>query len=130
MFKSEAVTRGVRIRVQAEYVAERSAPDEGQWFFVYTIVISNEGSDTVQLLSRHWVITDAEDRVREVKGPGVVGQQPTLPPGESFEYTSACPLETPFGMMQGTYQMVVTNNGDRFDAEIAPFTLAEPSAVN
>jgi len=129
MFKSEAVTRGVRVRVQAEYVPERSAPDEGQWFFVYTIQISNEGNEPVQLVSRHWVITDAEDRVREVKGPGVVGQQPTLPPGESFEYTSACPLETPFGMMQGTYQMV-TGSGGRFDAEIAPFTLAEPSAVN
>lgn len=129
MFSSEAVTRGVAVQVESTYVAERSAPEDGQWFFAYTVRIANRGDTTVQLLSRHWVITDANGQVREVKGAGVVGEQPTLAPGESFEYTSACPLETAFGTMHGTYQMV-TDSGERFDAEIAPFTLAEPRAVN
>jgi len=115
--------------VQSVYVAERSTPEEGQWFFAYTVRISNFSEVSVQLMSRHWTITDANGRVREVKGAGVVGEQPTLAPGDEFEYTSACPLETPFGTMEGTYQMK-TATGERFDAEIAPFTLAEPRAVN
>ena len=126
---SEAVTKGVRVEVTSRYVAERSAPEEGEWFFAYTVRITNEGSDTVQLISRHWIITDAEGRRQDVKGPGVVGEQPTLRPGESFEYTSACPLGTSIGAMQGTYQMV-TSRGERFDATIAPFTLSEPYAMN
>jgi ApaG protein len=126
---SEAITRGIRIQVRSEYVPERSRPLEGQWFFAYTIRITNEGSDTAQLVSRHWVITDAAGSVEEVRGPGVVGQQPILGPGESFEYTSACPLTTPFGTMRGTYQMV-TKGGSTFDAEIAPFELSEPFAIN
>jgi len=129
MFSSEATTRGIRIRVQSAYVPERSTPDQNQWFFIYTVHIANEGHETAQLMTRHWIITDAEGRVREVKGPGVVGEQPVLRPGESFEYTSACPLETPFGTMHGTYQMV-TPNGERFDAEIAAFSLGEPNAIN
>lgn len=129
MFTSEAITRGIRIRVQSAYVPERSSPDEQQWLFAYNVQISNEGSETAQLVSRHWIITDANGRIEEVKGPGVVGKQPLLHPGESFEYTSACPLPTPFGTMHGTYRMV-TPNGGSFDAEIAAFTLAEPHALH
>lgn len=129
MATSEATTRGVNVRVNSRYVPEQSDPDQGGWLFAYTIVISNVGEETVQLLTRHWVITDAEGKVEEVRGPGVVGAQPVLRPGESFEYTSACPLRTPFGTMQGTYQMI-TENGARFDAEIAPFSLSTPYAVN
>ncbi len=129
MFTSEATTRGIRIRVRSSYVAERSEPDQGQWFFIYNVHISNLGTETAQLVSRHWIITDGNGHVEEVRGPGVVGEQPVLPPGESFEYTSACPLRTPFGTMHGTYQMV-TKQGETFDAEVAPFSLAEPHAVN
>jgi ApaG protein len=129
MFTSEAVTRGVRVRVESEYSADRSEPSKHQWFFLYTISIVNEGSDTVQLLTRHWIITDGTGHVDEVRGPGVVGKQPTLKPGESFEYTSGCPLSTPFGVMEGTYQMV-SENGDRFDVKVAPFTLSEPYTVH
>jgi ApaG protein len=129
MFTSEALTRGVRVLVRSQYDAERSDPAKDQWFFLYTITISNEGTDTVQLLTRHWIITDANGKIEEVRGPGVVGKQPTLKPGEFFEYTSGCPLTTPFGVMEGTYQMV-TDGGDRFDAKIAPFTLSEPYTVH
>ncbi len=129
MFTSEAVTRGVRVRVESEYAPERSQPLKNQWFFLYTITILNEGAETVQLLTRHWVVTDGTGHVEEVRGPGVVGKQPTLRPGESFEYTSGCPLSTPFGVMEGTYQMV-TEDGDQFDARIAPFTLSEPYTVH
>ena len=129
MFRSEALTRGIRVHVSAQYSAERSQPARNQWFFVYTIEISNEGTDTVQLLTRHWVITDANGQTEEVKGPGVVGQQPVLAPGEAFEYTSGCPLTTPFGLMQGTYQMV-NQHGEMFDVEIAPFQLSEPYTVH
>lgn len=129
VFSSEALTRGIRIRVRSAYVPERSQPEEGQWFFIYNVQIANEGNETAQLVSRHWIITDANGQVQEVKGAGVVGEQPVLAPGESFEYTSACPLATPFGNMRGTYQMV-TPEGVHFDAEIAPFTLAEPHAIN
>ena len=99
------------------------------WFFAYTVHVSNEGTETAELVSRHWVITDATGRVEEVRGPGVIGEQPVLEPGASFEYTSACPLPTSFGTMHGSYQML-TRDGQTFDAEIAPFTLAEPHAVN
>jgi len=129
MFISEALTRGVRVRVQSEYSPDKSAPSKNQWFFLYTVTISNEGGETVQLLTRHWVITDGTGHIEEVRGPGVVGKQPTLKPGDSFEYTSGCPLPTPFGVMEGTYQMV-TQNGERFDAKIAPFTLSEPYTVH
>ena len=129
MVDSEATTRGVVVAVRSGYVPERSQPAKNRWFFSYRIRISNRGSIPVQLLNRHWVITDALDRVEEVRGPGVVGEQPRLAPGESFEYTSFCPLATPFGTMEGSYEMV-TENGERFWAKIGRFTLSEPMAVN
>ena len=129
MFTSEAVTRGVRVQVYSQYDAERSEPAKNQWFFLYTITISNEGTETAQLLTRHWIITDGTGHVEEVRGPGVVGKQPVLAPGESFTYTSGCPLTTPFGVMEGTYQMV-TGGGEAFDVKIAPFTLSEPYTVH
>jgi ApaG protein len=129
MPESEAVTRGIRVHVESRYHPERSNPGQGQWFFSYTIRVDNEGSETVQLLARHWVITDSNGQIQEVRGPGVVGRQPFLPPGQSFEYTSFCPLTTSFGTMHGTYEMV-TDSGDSFDAEVAPFALGDPHAIN
>jgi ApaG protein len=129
MGESKNVTRGIRVEVESRFVPERSDPGAKRWFFVYTIRITNEGDETAQLLSRHWIITDGDGSVEEVRGPGVVGEQPVLAPGHSFEYTSACPLGTNFGTMHGTYQMV-TEGGDGFDVEIAPFSLAEPYAIN
>jgi ApaG protein len=129
MFTSEATTRGVRVSVVSEYSSDRSNPQQQQWFFLYTITITNEGSETVQLLSRHWIITNGAGEVEEVRGPGVVGEQPVLAPQESFTYTSGCPLRTAFGKMEGTYQMV-THTGEFFDARVAPFTLSEPYTVH
>jgi ApaG protein len=129
MFTSDAVTRGVKVHVESEFSPERSQPAQGHWFFLYTITISNEGAEPVQLLTRHWIITDGTGHVEEVRGPGVVGKQPLLNPGESFTYTSGCPLTTAFGVMEGTYQMV-TEAGEHFDAKIAPFTLSEPYTVH
>jgi ApaG protein len=122
---SEAVTRNVRVHVESEFAPGRSSPAENKWFFLYTIRITNESAETVQLLSRHWIITDAMGEVREVRGPGVVGKQPVLEPGESFEYTSGCDLTTPFGTMRGTYQMV-SSEREEFEIEIPAFTLTEP----
>ncbi len=119
---SEAVTEDIRVEVMSSYSPENSRPQEGEWVFQYTVRITNQGKDTVQLVSRHWVISDAADRVEEVRGPGVVGEQPTLKPGESFKYSSWCPLKTPMGLMYGTYEMERAN-GCRFDIEIAPFAL-------
>ncbi len=127
---SETVTRGIRVRVQPRYVPEQSDPDVGQYLFAYHITIRNEGGDTVQLLSRHWVITDGEGHVDEVRGPGVVGYQPLLRPGEEFQDTSGCPLKTPVGTMHGEFTMQVQDREERFDARIAPFTLAMPRALN
>ncbi|MBX7084479.1 MAG: Co2+/Mg2+ efflux protein ApaG [Nannocystaceae bacterium] len=129
MSTSEATTRGIEVRVRSRYVPEQSDPGRGGWLFAYTVRIANTGSETVQLMSRHWVITDANGEVEEVRGPGVVGAQPILRPGESFEYTSACPLGTAFGTMHGSYQMV-TDHGEHFDAEIAAFALSTPYALN
>jgi ApaG protein len=130
MSSSEATTKGIRVKVKAEYDPGRSSPQQNQWFFLYTVRITNEGPNTVQLISRHWVITDAMGKVQEVRGKGVVGNQPVLAPGQSFEYTSGCPLTVPFGSMQGTYQMI-NDRKEQFDIEIAPFVLAEPhSTVN
>jgi len=126
---SDATTRGVHVEVQSTYEADRSSPRDARYFFSYRVRISNRGEDTVQLVSRHWVITDGEGRVEHVRGPGVIGEQPVLRPGESFEYTSFCPLPTAVGSMHGTYQMV-TSGGSTFDAEIAPFSLAVPNALN
>src|SRR3954451_17892928 len=129
MFTSDAVTRGIKVHVESEYAPERSQPAQSQWFFLYSITITNEGAETAQLLTRHCVITDGTGHIEEVRGPGVVGKQPTLAPGESFTYTSGCPLTTPFGVMEGTYQMV-TDGGEHFDVKIAPFTLSEPYTVH
>lgn len=126
---SDTTTRGVRVEVRTAYVPERSAPQESRYFFAYRIRISNVGEETVQLLSRHWVISDGEGNEEHVRGPGVVGEQPVLEPDRSFEYTSFCPLPTPIGSMRGTYRMV-TAGGSAFDAEIAPFPLAVPAALN
>ena len=121
----EAVTRNIRVQVESEYAPDRSSPSQSQWFFLYTVRLTNEGTETVQLISRHWIITDAMGDVKEVRGLGVVGKQPVLEPGQSFEYTSGCPLTTPFGSMRGTYQMT-TAVQEGFDVEIPPFTLTEP----
>ena len=126
---SDITTRGVRVQVRSAYVPERSAPAEHQFFFAYRVRISNEGEETVQLVSREWIIADADGQVETVRGPGVVGEQPILGSGESFEYTSFCPLPTPYGTMHGTYRMICPG-GDSFEAVIAPFTLAVPHSIN
>ncbi len=126
---SDTTTRGVRVEVRSAYLPERSSPGDSQYLFAYRIRITNAGEETVQLLSRHWIITDGDGRTEHVRGPGVVGEQPVLEPGGSFEYTSFCPLPTPIGSMHGTYQMV-TAGGSAFEAEIAPFSLAVPTALN
>ena len=129
MNSSEATTRSVQVQVESELVPEQSAPQENRWFFSYTVTVTNNGDETVQLLRRHWIITDGKGHVEEVRGPGVVGHQPVLEPGQAFRYTSACPLPTAYGFMRGTYQMV-TKSGTSFDAEIAEFELSEPYSVN
>ena len=126
---SEAITNNVRVEVESQFVPDRSQPFEQLWHFMYTVRITNEGDETVQLLSRHWIITDGCGRTEEVRGPGVVGEQPVLAPGETFQYTSSCPLPTATGLMRGAYQMV-TEGGDHFDVEIAPFALNEPYTVH
>jgi len=126
---SDTVTRGVRIQVSVEFVPEHSTPEENLFFFAYGIRITNMGSETVQLLRRHWRITDAFGRTEIVEGPGVVGQQPVLQAGGVFEYTSFCPLATALGTMEGRYTMV-TAGGERFEAMIRPFSLQAPQAVN
>jgi ApaG protein len=117
-----AVTRMMEVTVTARFDSERSSPGNGYDFWAYTIGIANLGTETVQLKTRHWRITDAFGRLQEVKGPGVVGEEPTLKPGESFEYTSGVPLPTPSGFMTGSYGMV-SIAGDRFDIEIPAFSL-------
>jgi ApaG protein len=129
VFTSEATTRGIRVTVVSEFAPARSRPQDHQWFFLYTITITNESAETVQLLSRHWVIKNGAGEVDEVRGPGVVGEQPVIEPNGSFTYTSGCPLRTSFGTMEGTYQMVTTD-GQPFDVRIAPFTLSEPYTVH
>jgi len=122
---SEAVTRGIRIAVRSRYVPERSRPMMNEFFFAYTIRISNEGRERVQLMSRAWLIEDAEGHVEEVRGPGVVGEQPVLAPGEAFEYRSGTPLATPSGIMVGTYEME-TRGGEVFEVAIPAFSLDSP----
>ena len=126
---SATTTRGIRIEVRSEYLAERSSPRDGSYLFQYDVRISNVGSETAQLISREWIITNADGEVERVKGPGVIGEQPVLPPGSSFEYTSYCPLKTAVGSMHGSYRMV-RPDGLSFEARIAPFTLAVPTALN
>ena len=126
---SDASTSGVRVTVRSRFLADQSSPAAGRWVFAYDVRIANQGAGSVQLISRHWVIRDAHGRVEEVRGPGVVGKQPTLAPGEAFEYTSFCPLPTPFGSMEGSYQMVA-EDGRVFDAVIDRFSLSQPLALN
>lgn len=126
---SDTVTRGVRITVKPDYLPDQSNPAEGHFLFAYHVTIRNEGTQAVQLMSRHWVITNGEGRVEEVRGSGVVGHQPRLEPGQAFEYTSGCPLDTPVGTMHGDFQMVF-ENGQSFDARIEPFRLAIPGILN
>ena len=120
-----ANTREIAVGVEPTYLETRSSPDRSQYFWAYRVIIENQGRETVQLLSRHWMITNARGELTEVKGPGVVGEQPVLKPGESFEYTSGAPLNTPSGMMGGAYQME-SENGERFDIEIPTFWLDRP----
>lgn len=119
----------IRIQVATSYVDDQSEPDAGRYVFAYTITISNDGEKAAKLLSRHWVITDANGKVQEVSGDGVVGEQPYLEPGERFRYSSGAVLETPVGAMQGLYRMVAAD-GMSFDAPIAPFTLAVPGLLH
>jgi ApaG protein len=119
----------IRVDVSANYVGEQSKPEEGHYAFSYTITIRNEGQVPARLLTRHWVITDANGKVKEVRGEGVVGEQPYLLPGQGFRYSSGAVLETPVGAMQGSYQMLA-DDGAHFDAPIAPFTLAMPGLLH
>lgn len=126
---SSATTEGIKVSVKVEYVPEQSSPRVHRYVFAYTVRIANEGDHPAQLRSRHWIITDGDGRVEEVKGPGVVGQHPHLAPGEQFEYTSGCVLTTPRGEMRGSYQMD-RPDGRTFDAVIAPFELNLPYSLN
>jgi len=119
----------IRIEVATKYVVDQSEPDVGRYVFAYTITIENRGDLPARLLSRHWVITDANGKVQEVTGDGVVGEQPHLNPGETFRYSSGAVLETPVGAMQGSYRMEA-DNGTNFDAPIPPFTLAVPGVLH
>ncbi len=119
----------IRVTVDTVYVEEQSDPDTDRYVFAYTITIENSGSITAQLLNRHWIITDASGQVQEVKGEGVVGEQPILPPGGAFRYTSAAMIETPVGSMTGSYEMVA-DDGVRFDAEIPAFNLSAPNLLH
>ena len=126
---AEAKKYDVTVEARAAYVADQSDPSRNQYVFAYTITVTNTGSIAARLLSRHWIITDGDHHVQEVKGPGVVGQQPLLKPGESFEYTSGANLPTAVGTMRGTYQMVA-DDGQTFDATIPPFTLSVPRVLH
>lgn len=127
-FPYETVTSKIRVRVLPEYQAEQSSPDESYYFWSYTIEIANESTAPVQLKSRFWRITDARGHTEEVRGPGVVGQTPVIGPGETFSYTSGCPLATPSGIMVGSYQMAM-DGGQMFDIAIPAFSLDSPYAV-
>ena len=129
MLESTATTRSVRVHVVPQYLPEQSEPASGLWVHAYTVTITNLGDAPVQLVNRHWVITNGKGQVEHVRGPGVVGNQPVLQPGQSYQYTSGCPLDTNFGTMHGSYEMS-TPDGERFEVEVAPFTLAEPYAMN
>ena len=125
---SNAVTDGIRVRVVSQYLAEQSSPPANRYVFAYTITIANEGTRTAQLRTRHWIITDGRGVVEEVRGDGVVGEQPRLDPGQSFQYTSGCVLRTAVGTMQGTYRMW-RDDGSFFDADVAAFSLATPDSL-
>ena len=120
-----AVTREIRVQVEPIYLDEESEPDDAQYVWAYRVQIENEGTETVQLLTRYWHITDGMGRVQEVRGAGVIGEQPVLNPGERYEYTSGTPLPTPSGIMKGSYQMS-TPSGEKFDIEVPAFSLDCP----
>jgi ApaG protein len=126
---STATTDGIEVSVASEFRPDRSMPAQGRYLFTYTVRIVNVGSSPARLVSRHWIVTDARGEREEVTGDGVVGQQPHLAPGQSFQYTSFCLLRTPLGQMLGTYTMS-RDDGTRFEAAIAPFALAVPAALN
>lgn len=123
----EAVTSGIRVRVTPRFLEDQSTPDEGRYFWAYTVEITNAGETTVQLRTRQWLITDGNGRRETVRGPGVVGQTPKLGPGENFKYTSGCPLTTPSGIMSGSYQMQL-EDGRMLDVAIPSFSLDSPYA--
>lgn len=127
---SISYNHGVQISVTPEYLPDQSLPEANRWLFAYHVVIRNSGKDAVQLINRHWIITNGEGEVDEVRGAGVIGQQPVLEPGAEFHYSSGCPLDTPVGTMQGEYEMRVLATDELFEARIAPFRLAVPSALN
>ncbi|PCI09132.1 MAG: Co2+/Mg2+ efflux protein ApaG [Gammaproteobacteria bacterium] len=119
----------IDVKVQPAYIAEQSDPKNNLYVFSYTVTIKNNGSIPAKLLTRHWVITDGDGQVQEVRGDGVIGEQPHLRPGEGFQYTSGTFMNTPFGTMQGSYEMIA-DTGEKFDAEIAPFQLAAPNTLH
>ena len=124
----EAITRNIRVSVTPQYLETESRPDQNRYFWAYTIVIENEGDEPVQLRSRYWQITDAKGHVEEVRGAGVVGEQPSIEPGGSYQYTSGCPLEEPSGIMVGKYQML-SETGDKFEIDIPAFSLDSPDGL-
>ncbi|MHA6719031.1 Co2+/Mg2+ efflux protein ApaG [Sphingomonas sp. RS6] len=128
LFTDEATTRGVVVRVSVSYLPEQSEPARGRWFWAYHIRIENEGPVAVQLLTRHWIITDGRGLRHSVEGEGVVGEQPMIAPGASFDYVSGCPLSTPTGAMQGTYHMIA-EDGSAFDVAIPRFSLIAPAVT-
>ncbi|MEG3172015.1 Co2+/Mg2+ efflux protein ApaG [Sphingomonas sp. ZB1N12] len=129
LFPNAATTDGVTVRVSVSYLPEQSEPERGRWFWAYHIRLENEGEESVQLLTRHWVITDGRGARHSVEGEGVVGEQPVIEPGASFDYVSGCPLATPTGAMQGSYQMV-REDGAVFAVEIPRFSLFAPAVLN
>ena len=129
MHGSHAVTEGIEVTIRAGYVESQSNPEESTYFFAYEVTIENVGDTDAQLVSRHWIVTDGTGEERHVRGAGVVGEQPLLEPGEVFQYTSFCPLETPVGSMLGSYRFKRAD-GTFFDAIVAPFTLAMPNMLN
>ena len=126
LFSAEAETRGITVRVSVSFLPEQSEPDRGRWFWAYHIRIENEGPMSVQLLTRHWIITDGRGARHSVEGEGVVGEQPLISPGASFDYVSGCPLATPTGSMQGSYHMLA-EDGSAFDVDIPKFALIAPA---
>lgn len=122
-------TYNIEVNVETQYIEEQSLPEQDHYVFAYTIILRNSGEVPAQLLSRHWVITDANNKVQEVRGDGVVGEQPHLKPGESYRYTSGTMLETPVGTMRGSYQMIA-DDGVEFDAEVPQFTLSMPRTLH
>jgi ApaG protein len=124
----ESITRGIKVRVRSFYLDDQSAPEDGRYVWAYRVAIENHGAETVQLLRRTWLITDARGRTQRVHGEGVVGEQPVLEPGDAFEYTSGTPLELPSGFMTGEYHMIATASGEAFDVAIPAFSLDSPHA--